>query len=88
LFDLGLAEEAAGQPQKAMATYERYRQLAPFALGRGELIGFALARMALLQEKGGDRTAAAGTRKILQTLWRGADGPLLALRQPPAAIRL
>jgi tetratricopeptide (TPR) repeat protein len=84
LFDLGIAQEAAGQPLRAMATYDRYRQLAPFALGRGEQLGFILARLAVLQDKEGDRAGASVTRRALQGLWRRADAPLLAALAAPA----
>jgi tetratricopeptide (TPR) repeat protein len=83
LFDLGMAQEAAGQPQQAMATYAHYRQLSAFALGRGELLGFALARLAALQAQVGDQASAADTRQALDALWRRADAPLLAAHATP-----
>ena len=78
LLDLGLAQEAAGRPADAMATYQRYLRLAPSALARGEMLGFVLARLADLQTRAGDRQAALATRQRLRALWAGADGPLLA----------
>ena len=78
LLDLGLAEEAAGRPAEAIATYNRYVRQAPFTLARGEMFGFVLARLADLQTRAGDRQAALATRQRLRALWASADGPLLA----------
>lgn len=78
LLDLGLAQELAGRPAEAIATYQRYRKLAPSSLARGEMLGFVLARLADLQLRAGDRPAATATRQHLRALWAGADGPLLA----------
>lgn len=79
LFDLGLAQEAAGQTADAIATYRRFAEHAPFALARGEMLGLALSRLASLQERAGDRPAAIATRQRLRGLWAGADQPLLGL---------
>ena len=78
LLDLGLAQEAAGRPADAMATYRRYLKLAPSALARGEMLGFVLVRLADLLVRAGDRQAAIATRQRLRSLWTGADGPLIA----------
>ena len=78
LLDLGLAQEAAGRPAEAIATYNRYVRQAPFTLARGEMFGFVLARLADLQTRAGDRQAALATRQRLQNLWTHADESLLA----------
>lgn len=78
LFDLALAQEKAGLPGDAIVTYRRYAELAPFALGRGENLGFVLARMAALLDQTGSRQAAAETRESLARLWSMADSSLLA----------
>jgi len=78
LFDLGLAAEAAGKEPEAIATYQRYISQAPFALGRGEQLGFAMARLAALQQKAGDVQAAENSRRALRKLWSRADEALLA----------
>ena len=78
LFDLGLAQEAAGEPRRAIATYRRYAKLAPFALGRGEQLGFVMKRLTNLHERGGDAQAAAATRAQLREIWHRADADLLA----------
>lgn len=78
LYDVALAQESAGQLPEAIATYGRYVKLAPFALGRGEQLGFALAKLAALQAKTGDHRAATVTRQKLELLWNGADDAMLA----------
>ena len=78
LFDLGQAQEAAGRPMEAVTTYQRFLKLAPSALMRGEMLGFALARLADLQLRSGNRQAALATLQRLRVLWTDADGPLLA----------
>lgn len=78
LFDLGVAAEAAGQREQAIATYERYIKLAPHALGRAENHGFVLARVARLHDAAGNRQAATGSRAALKRLWAAGDASLLA----------
>lgn len=78
LFDLALAQEAAGTGDAALATYRKYVRLAPTALGRGEHLGFVMARLARLEEETGNAQAAAVTRKSLARLWARADVALLA----------
>lgn len=78
LFDLGLAQEAAGRPADALATYGKYVRLAPFALGRGEQLGFAMIRLANLHDKAGNAQAASQTRKSLMQLWARGDADLQA----------
>lgn len=73
LFDLGLAQERAGMTDEAAKTYRRYVQLAPFALGRGEQLGFVLVRLATIQEKSGDLRAAKTTRDEFNRHWDGTD---------------
>ena len=73
LFDLGLAQEKAGLTDKAAETYRRYIRQAPFALGRGEQLGFVLTRLAAIQDKVGDTHSAQVTRAQLDRHWTGAD---------------
>lgn len=58
---------------EAAKTYRRYVQLAPFALGRGEQLGFVLVRLATIQEKSGDLRAAKTTRDEFNRHWDGTD---------------
>lgn len=83
LYNLAMAQEAAGRPADAMATFQRYIRLAPSALARGEMLGFVLTRLADLQLRGGDRQAALDSRRRLRDLWAGADAPLLAQLEAP-----
>lgn len=73
LFDLGLAQENAGMVDEAAKTYRRYVRLAPFALGRGEQLGFVLMHLASLQERAGVPRSAELTRADLKRHWAGAD---------------
>ena len=88
LYDLALAQEKAGLNAEAIQTYQAYAKRAPFALGRGEYIGFVLARLANLQEQSGDINAAQLTRQKLNRQWVGSDSALFAdVKQlhPPVA---
>ena len=73
LFDLGLAQEKAGMVDQAARTYRRYAEQAPFALGRGEQLGFVLIRLVSLQENAGDTRAAELTREELGRHWAKVD---------------
>jgi serine/threonine protein kinase/tetratricopeptide (TPR) repeat protein len=78
LPDLGRALESAGRPQSAADAYGRYLML-PW-LWRYEPdaveLGWTTQRLAELQERLGDRTAAAATYARLLALWRDADPSL------------
>lgn len=72
LFDLGLAQEKAGLAGDAAETYRQYIRQAPFALGRGEQLGFVLMHLAVLQDKNGDTKSAQATRAQLNRHWASA----------------
>lgn len=78
LFDLGLAAEAAGQKEEAIAAYEQFVRLAPFALTRGENHGVVLLHLAALYEAIDQPKAAMKTRAALQKLWNSANSELMA----------
>jgi DNA-binding SARP family transcriptional activator len=73
--ELARAWEQAGQPDSAIAVYERY--LGARALFRAEMDAFELARayerLAVLHENRNDLARAAHYHRKLATLWRGAD---------------
>ncbi len=75
---LARAWEQAGQPDSAIAVYERY--VGSRALFRAELDAFELARaygrLAVLHERRNDFGRAADYRRRLAHLWRAADAPL------------
>lgn len=73
LYDLGLAAEAAGRDALAIEAYGNYVRNAPFALTRGEQLGFVLSRLAQLHHKGGNRQAADVAREQLEQVWRGTE---------------
>ena len=81
------AWDRAGQPDSAIAVYERY--VGAHALFRAELDAFELARayrrLAALYEDRGDFARAAGWHRRLAGLWRDADPPLR--QQASAALR-
>lgn len=78
LYDLGLALEKAGRPAEALTVYRQYRDLAPFALTRGEHLGSVLARMVDLQTRAGQAADARASAVMLRKLWQGADTKLIA----------
>jgi hypothetical protein len=76
--ELAHAWELAGQPDSAIAVYERY--VGARALFRAELDAFELAgaydRLAILHENRNDLARAADYHRRLANLWRDADAPL------------
>ena len=72
---LARAQEAAGDPRAAIASYERYlstpwfRRFEPDAVD----LGWAMKRLAELRESQGDLAGAGGARSRLHQLWRSAD---------------
>jgi DNA-binding SARP family transcriptional activator len=78
--ELARAWEAAGQPDSAIAVYERY--IGARALFRAELDAFELAHaydhLAVLHDAGNNLTRAAEYHRRLADLWRTADAPLRA----------
>jgi tetratricopeptide (TPR) repeat protein len=75
---LGRALEAAGRPSDAAVAYQRY--LTTPWLSRYEPdaveLGWTTKRLAELQERLGDRRAAAATYSRLLALWEGSDPSL------------
>lgn len=69
LPDLGRAYEAAGQPQAAIATYERYDALPQFA---HEQRGPVYGRLIALHRAAGDAARAAEYERRLERLWKEA----------------
>lgn len=76
--ELARAWEEAGQPDSAIAVYERF--VGARALFRAELDAFELARaydrLALLNERRNNLRRAADYHRRLSELWRRADAPL------------
>ena len=75
LPDLARAYLAAGQPDSARATYERYLALPwewRFETDDTE-IGPALMRLAALHTQSGDMAGAEASMQRLRTLWRNGD---------------
>jgi hypothetical protein len=76
--DLARAWEQAGEPDSAIAVYERY--VSARALFRAELDAFELARaydrLAVLHENRNNLARAAEYHRRVATLWRAADPPL------------
>ena len=76
--ELARAWEEAGQPDSAIAVYERF--IGARALFRAELDAFELARaydrLAVLNERRNDFARAADYHRRLFELWRQGDAPL------------
>ena len=72
---LARAEEAAGEPRAAIATYERYLSTPWFWRYEPDAVdlGWAMKRLAELRESQDDTAGAADARSQLRQLWRKAD---------------